>query len=31
VRYVNEGVFRPRDRRSFTGIVHSLAGQGRKK
>ena len=31
VRYVNEGVFRSRDRRSFTGIVHSLAGQGRKK
>ena len=31
VRYVNEGVFRQRDLRSFTGMVHSLAGQGRKK
>jgi len=31
VRYVNEGVFRQRDLRSFTGMIHSLAGQGRKK
>ena len=31
VRYVNEGVFRTRDCRSFTGMIHSLAGQGRKK
>ena len=31
VRYVNEGVFRPWDRRSLTGMIHSLAGQGRKK
>jgi len=31
VRYVNEGVFRTRDRRSFTGMIHSLSGQGRKK
>ncbi|AGB03734.1 DUF2179 domain-containing protein [Methanoregula formicica] len=31
VRYVNEGVFRPRDFRSFLGMVHTLAGQGRKK
>jgi len=31
VRYVNEGVFRQRELRSFTGMVHTLAGQGRKK
>ena len=31
VRYVNEGVFRPRDRRSFTGMIHSIAGPGRRK
>lgn len=31
IRYVNEGVFRPRDHRSFRGLLHSLAGPGRKK
>ena len=31
VRYVNEGVFRQRDRHSFTGMIHSMAGHGRKK
>jgi len=31
VRYVNEGVFRHRNRDSFTGIIHSLAGPDRKK
>jgi len=31
VRYVNEGVFRHQDLRSFTGMIHSLARQGRKK
>lgn len=31
VRYVNEGVFRHRSRDSFTGMIHTLAGTGRKK
>jgi uncharacterized protein YebE (UPF0316 family) len=31
VRYVNEGVFRPREGRSMTGMLHTLAGPGRKK
>jgi uncharacterized membrane-anchored protein YitT (DUF2179 family) len=31
VRYVNEGVFRQQDHHSFTGMIHSMAGHGRKK
>ncbi len=31
VRYVNEGVFRQRDHHAFTGMIHSMAGHGRKK
>jgi len=31
VRYVNEGVFRQRDSPSFTGMIHAMAGHGRKK
>lgn len=31
VRYVNEGVFRYRNRDSVTGMIHTLAGRGRKK
>jgi uncharacterized protein YebE (UPF0316 family) len=31
VRYVNEGIFRHRNHDSLTGIIHSLAGSGRKK
>ena len=29
--YVNEGVFRYRNRDSVTGMIHTLAGPGRKK
>lgn len=31
VRYVNEGIFRHRNRDSLTGIIHSLAGPDAKK
>ena len=31
IRYVNEGVFRPRSSGSLSGMIHSLAGSGRKK
>ena len=31
VRYVNEGVFRPRSRGSLSGMIQTLAGTGRKK
>ncbi len=31
VRYVKEGIFRPKSRNSFSGMLHSLVGSGRKK